>query len=460
MSYSHNNDIIVPCQEDKIKIAKEFCDSILAKYKGNEIFVGDDGNYHFIYLTINTNNSKFYVGKHTTDSLSDGYIGSGRVFSKALKKYGVDKFIHHRLCFFKDEKTAYLEEASIVSGSYIKLYRDTLKICYNLVGGGRGGTVDISEETRQLYTKLRKGRILPEWDKENKRIAAKRPEVLEKQRIARIGRKWCNNGIEELWLFKEEYDLKLKEGWIDGRLKDVLVKIKEKKSTPEFKQKISIISQEAQSNKPMLDLEDKLKLVHKDSVLEKLKLGWKLKLKKVKLWNPEKPMEAVYFSFDHSRTSILISYLELGYVFKVVKGVKIVSPLQDPSKKIQAMKETFATPESQEKRSKISTDLQAEKPMVDLDGKEVKVHKDSVLEKLKLGWKLTQTKIRLYNPETEHFVVVPLRGIEVNSANMIKLLEGGYVFGCKSRFEKASKETVEEESVGEYCESRRMWSLF
>ena len=96
MSYSHNNDIVIPCQEDKIKIAKEFCDSILAKYKGNEIFVGDDGNYHFIYLTINTNNSKFYVGKHTTDSLSDGYIGSGHHLFKAISKYGKSSFTHHR----------------------------------------------------------------------------------------------------------------------------------------------------------------------------------------------------------------------------------------------------------------------------------------------------------------------------------------------------------------------------
>lgn len=148
MSYAHTNDIIISCQEDKASIAKEFCDSILEKYKGKEPFQAEDGNYHYIYLTINIKNNKFYVGKHTTDSLKDGYIGSGHHLVKAINKYGKDSFTHYRLCFFSNSEDAYKEEALIVDYGYIERYRNRLQITYNLRTGGFDGNTP-SEETRK-----------------------------------------------------------------------------------------------------------------------------------------------------------------------------------------------------------------------------------------------------------------------------------------------------------------------
>ena len=43
-----------------------------------------------IYETINLINGKRYIGKDTHNDNS--YLGSGRVLSKAIKKYGIDKF--------------------------------------------------------------------------------------------------------------------------------------------------------------------------------------------------------------------------------------------------------------------------------------------------------------------------------------------------------------------------------
>ena len=40
---------------------------------------------HFIYKTTHTN-GKYYIGRHSTDNLNDGYIGSGRWVSQIKKK--------------------------------------------------------------------------------------------------------------------------------------------------------------------------------------------------------------------------------------------------------------------------------------------------------------------------------------------------------------------------------------
>jgi len=46
---------------------------------------------YIIYETLCLENLKIYIGQHYT-SADDGYLGSGKVFQKALKKYGKEKF--------------------------------------------------------------------------------------------------------------------------------------------------------------------------------------------------------------------------------------------------------------------------------------------------------------------------------------------------------------------------------
>ena len=48
--------------------------------------------YYFIYETKNLINGKLYRGIHKTENINDGYLGSGLVFCKAVKKYGKDNF--------------------------------------------------------------------------------------------------------------------------------------------------------------------------------------------------------------------------------------------------------------------------------------------------------------------------------------------------------------------------------
>ena len=90
--------------------------------------------YNYIYLITNKINSKIYIGKHSTDNLDDGYMGSGKLISKAIQKYGIENFTKEYLAFCDIEETLnYLERF------YIKNYKAKDKeIGYNLADGGDG----------------------------------------------------------------------------------------------------------------------------------------------------------------------------------------------------------------------------------------------------------------------------------------------------------------------------------
>lgn len=49
-----------------------------------------------IYKTTNLINGKIYVGQHKT-SANDGYLGSGKLITRSIKKYGKENFIRETL---------------------------------------------------------------------------------------------------------------------------------------------------------------------------------------------------------------------------------------------------------------------------------------------------------------------------------------------------------------------------
>ncbi len=88
---------------------------------------------HYVYKFTNMINGKFYIGKHSTNNLEDGYPGSGKWMKRAVKKYGIQNFHREILFEFDDEKSALDKENELVT---LDLIKD--KNCYNITGGGKG----------------------------------------------------------------------------------------------------------------------------------------------------------------------------------------------------------------------------------------------------------------------------------------------------------------------------------
>jgi group I intron endonuclease len=91
---------------------------------------------HFIYITTNLVNSKYYIGFHNTDNedLDPGYLGSGNNLKLAKRKYGKENFRRDIICFASNELTLGDLEAYLVNAETVK---DPL--CYNIAFGGHGG---------------------------------------------------------------------------------------------------------------------------------------------------------------------------------------------------------------------------------------------------------------------------------------------------------------------------------
>lgn len=90
--------------------------------------------YYTVYKTKNLENGTEYIGYHATKKLDDGYLGSGTILQKSLKKYGTKSFKKEILFIYSSSDAALKKEAELVNEEYIKR-NDT----YNIVlGGGKG----------------------------------------------------------------------------------------------------------------------------------------------------------------------------------------------------------------------------------------------------------------------------------------------------------------------------------
>jgi len=116
-------------------------------------------NYTYqVYLT-NPNSSLYgclYFGKRSTDDLCDGYIGSGKLLKKYLKKYPND-YYRKILNFYNSQEELNKAEYELIHPHLNKSY------CINLREGGEGGAMCYSickEHSKKLV-----GRVQSEEEK-------------------------------------------------------------------------------------------------------------------------------------------------------------------------------------------------------------------------------------------------------------------------------------------------------
>lgn len=160
---------------------------------------------------------------HSTNNLEDGYLGSGKLLQKAIKKYGKHNFkreILHKLDTFEEMVT---KEKEIVTEEYLKS-----KNTYNLCQGGRGGPIRIgailSEETKDKISKGTKAAMNDEnlrchlSEKRKKRITKNSTrEIMSKNRSGKI---WITSPDGNLCKHLKPSDANeyIVNGWVHGRI--------------------------------------------------------------------------------------------------------------------------------------------------------------------------------------------------------------------------------------------------
>lgn len=86
--------------------------------------------HYTIYKITNQINGKYYIGKHQTKNLDDGYMGSGKILKMAIAKYGIENFKKEILHVFDNEDDMNDKERELVVVN---------ESTYNLNEGGMGG---------------------------------------------------------------------------------------------------------------------------------------------------------------------------------------------------------------------------------------------------------------------------------------------------------------------------------
>ena len=206
--------------------------------------------HYIIYKTINLINGKFYVGKHQTNDLNDGYIGSGKLLKRAIKKYGKENFITEILIECSSEVHMNLAEKIFVVVDS--------EVSYNLCPGGKGGFgfinnsglniypnhtttsaknfIKCQARQKELWSSLEYRRevgvkISKALKGRNGHFKGKKHtlETLEKMRASckynQVGNKnsqfgtcWITNGKINKKIKKEDVDLWIEQGYYKGRI--------------------------------------------------------------------------------------------------------------------------------------------------------------------------------------------------------------------------------------------------
>jgi hypothetical protein len=102
---------------------------------------------YYIYKITNKINGKYYIGRHSTDNIEDGYMGSGIGIINAIKKYGIDNFSKEILQFANNSEELWELEKTIVNDIVVKD-----EMSYNMAYGGKHYLHGLKENDIDTFT--------------------------------------------------------------------------------------------------------------------------------------------------------------------------------------------------------------------------------------------------------------------------------------------------------------------
>lgn len=171
--------------------------------------------YNYFYKITNNLNGKYYYGIHSTDNLEDGYMGSGILLKKAIKKYGTDFFSKEILKFFNTRKEAAAYEEENVTMTLVENEE-----CYNIIPGGETFPMlnmttvfdKIDEEYKLISCK--------EFAKNRERYKAPGEKKIVVKEIGKENDTWYIISTEEYKTNKDKYITTLKGKYVVRDNKD------------------------------------------------------------------------------------------------------------------------------------------------------------------------------------------------------------------------------------------------
>ena len=152
-------------------------------------------NYlHYIYKTTCLITGRYYIGMHRTYRKNDGYIGSGLLLKRSIKKYGLKNHTFEILEYCDNLESLCKREEEIINE---ELLQD--KLCMNLKLGGIGGATmtgrKMSQETKDKIRKSRTG--IKHKEETKKRISEKISKILIGNQRAKNSKGWVGKKHKE-----------------------------------------------------------------------------------------------------------------------------------------------------------------------------------------------------------------------------------------------------------------------
>ena len=187
-----------------------------SKNKHNKIYGKLVIGKHIVYKTTCLLDGRFYIGVRKTESKDfDGYLGSGIILKRLVRKYGKENFSRETLFEFDNSKQAFDKERELLID--LNLLKNPL--CINIANEGQGGNT-FSGKHHSHETRLKLSQIRREWNKtlskEKKRqITLKRVATRKAHAVSahNKGKIRITNGKVIKYIFAEELDKYLAEGF-------------------------------------------------------------------------------------------------------------------------------------------------------------------------------------------------------------------------------------------------------